>query len=534
VIKRRLLVQWIGHSDLRAMAGTLNRRKREALLKEVGGEPLAAGNSGPTKTLVSTQSFDEIRLLSNYRSEWNKAFVGWLGGRAIIVPTDIEKPTDYVGIFRCADAELSKIRKSCDWPITELCLHLSPGTPAMTAVWLLLGKTRYPATFYETFGGASWETEIPFDLTVDVLPEILRDPDTYLQHLSAERPRDIEGFEDIVGESQAIRIAVGRAKRVAMRGASVLLLGESGTGKELFARAIHAASSRRDKPFQAINCAALTETLLEAELFGHAKGAFTGASQDRAGAFEAANGGTLFLDEVGECDPQTQAKLLRVLEPVKGAMSTIRQVRRIGENKEREVDVRVIAATNRNLVNAIDEGRFRSDLYYRLAVATIKLPPLRDRRSDVLEIADAILRQLNGQFHMDEPNYKHKSLSGGAKIFVKRHDWPGNVRQLRNVLTQAAVFADSESLSRGDIEAALAEMPALSGAATNVLDRPLGDGFSVDDLLVMVHKHYLKRAMHEAKGVKVKAARLLGIRNYQTLAHRLEQHQIDDDWEATE
>ncbi|MCA8990054.1 MAG: sigma-54 factor interaction domain-containing protein, partial [Planctomycetaceae bacterium] len=233
----------------------------------------------------------------------------------------------------------------------------------MTAVLLLLGKTRYPATFYETSrDGKSWVTDVPFDL-IDVIPDVLKNPDSHLQHLASESPSEVEGFEDIVGDSRAVRDAVGRAKRAAMRGVSVLLLGESGSGKEMFAQAIHRASPRRDKTFIAINCAALPKSLLESELFGHVKGAFTGADKNRDGAFVAADGGTLFLDEVGECDLETQAKLLRVLQPITGAGPGFRKVSRIGEEKERTVDVRIIAATNRDLHSAIKHGSFRDDLF---------------------------------------------------------------------------------------------------------------------------------------------------------------------------
>ncbi len=182
---------------------------------------------------------------------------------------------------------------------------------------------------------------------------------------------------------------MGRAKRAALRGVSILLLGESGTGKEMFAHAIHKASPRRDHPFVAINCAALSKTLLESELFGHVKGAFTGADRDRKGAFESADGGTLFLDEVGECDLETQAKLLRVLQSPSGTGTGSRTIRRVGDHREIPVDVRVIAATNRDLYKAISAGTFREDLFYRLSVFSITLPPLRERRSDIPHITDS-------------------------------------------------------------------------------------------------------------------------------------------------
>ncbi len=518
---RTVLLQWIGHSDLRAMAATLPDVKRRQLLDRIGGDASAMGDNGPTKTLLTTQEFDEIRLLSNYPKEWNKWYLAWLGMKsATIIPVELLKPTDYVAIYRIADAELSQLRQRATWSDTELCLHLSPGTPAMAAVWLLLGKTRYPAKFLETFAGKSWVTEVPFDLTIDVLPDLLRDPDSHLQHLAAEGPQDVAGFENIVGESRVIRDAVGRAKRAALRGVSILLLGESGTGKEMFAHAIHKASPRRDRPFVAINCAALSKNLLESELFGHVKGAFTGADRDRQGAFELANGGTLFLDEIGECDSETQTKLLRVLQPTTGAGSSSRTIRRVGDHREIPVDVRVIAATNRDLHPAITSGTFRDDLFYRLSRFSILLPPLRERRSDIPLIADRLLSRINREFEQEEPGYIHKNLSASATAFVKQQSWPGNVRQLYNVLTQAAVLADGATLGRGDIASALGQLPADSphdsAAAVS-----LGDGFVLDDYLNRLQFQLLQRAMRQANGVKAEAARLLGIDNYQTLAARL-------------
>ncbi len=502
--KHKVLLQWIGHSDLRAMAASLPAAPRDEIMKHVKGELPKKGDCGPIKTLLLTQSFDEVRLLSNYAATWNKKFVSWLGTTAEVVSADLRKPTDYQAIFKIADAELAEIRRRKDWGNIELCIHLSPGTPAMAAIWLLLGKTRYPAIFYETFGGKSWITEVPFDLTIDVLPEILRDPDNHIGHLAAESPSQVEGFQDIVGDSPAIRDAVGRAKRVAIRGVSVLILGESGTGKELFARAMHRASPRRDEPLVAINCAALSKTLLESELFGHVKGAFTDAHHDRKGAFEEAHGGTLFLDEIGECDVETQAKLLRALQPIGEKGPCIRKIRRLGGDKDEVVDVRIIAATNRDLHRAVRERTFRDDLYYRLAAVTITLPPLRDRKSDILAIAERLLTQINEQFAKEDPQYQHKSFSDTATAFVKRHDWPGNVRQLHNVLVQAAALAEGDRLGRGDLVAALGEVVQGLEPPTAALERPLGGEFDLDEYLNQIHRHYLRRAMKEAQGQSAK------------------------------
>ena len=260
------------------------------------------------------------------------------------------------------------------------------------------GRERLPASFYQSHKGRLWQTEIPFDLAVDFVPQLLRDADTAFQHLASKSPRDVEGFKDLVGESRSIRLAVGRAQRAAVRDVPILILGESGTGKEMFARAIHAASPRRAGPFVPINCAAIPRELLEAELFGHAKGGFTGALADRRGAFRRADGGTLFLDELGECDPQMQTKLLRVLQPPPGKGPCHRDYAPVGADKPESSDVRVIAATNCDLMEAINQNRFREDLYYRLAAITVKLPPLQDRKSDIPLIAESVLQQINADF----------------------------------------------------------------------------------------------------------------------------------------
>lgn len=524
-------MQWIGHSDLRSLAANTSPSRCRKILDAVGGIAAKTGDLGPTKTLLAERSFDEVRLLSNYPREFNTWFTAWLGISAKMIEVKLGKPTDYRAIFEVANQQLEALWSNTGRGATDLYLHLSPGTPAMAAVWLLLGKTRFPATFYETYGGTSWVTDVPFEL-IDVIPEVLRAPDAHLQHLSALAPSEIEGFELIAGESRAIRDAVGRAKRAAMRSVSVLLLGESGTGKEMFAQAIHQASSRRDKTMKSINCAALSKNLLESELFGHCKGAFTGADSDRRGAFEVANGSTLFLDEIGECDLETQAKLLRVLQPIAGEGPGVRKICRLGEEKDRRVDVRIIAATNKDLHEAIKNGQFREDLYYRLAMVTIHLPPLRDRKSDLPRIAEHLLDMLNHQFAADEPGYQHKMLSPSAIAFVKSHPWPGNVRQLYNALMQAAVLTDGKKIGSEELLASIGEMPESSRPSSYAIGRPLGDGFSLEEHLNSIQRQYLQRAMEEARGVKVNAARLLGMKNYQTLDAQLKRLKVTGQWDT--
>ena len=445
----------------------------------------------------------------------------WLGNKVKIHKVKVDNPTDYKTVFAETNRCLSEIATGHS---IELSLFLSPGTPTMTAILVLLGKTRYPATFWQTHNGKAWKTDIPFDLTVDFLPEILRTADSTFYHLISQSPQEIEGFERIIGNSELIRMAVGRAKRAAIRDVSVLLLGESGTGKELFAQAIHQASRRKGKPFEAINCAAIPEDLIESELFGHKKNAFTGANQDHDGAFKRTDGGTLFLDEVGECPPSLQVKLLRVLQPPPDKEQCHRDFWPIGSKKMESSNVRVIAATNRDLLRDVSDGRFREDLYYRLAPIVVKLPPLRERKTDIVSIAESILKRINSDFEREDSGYEHKKISVAAKNFVKKHHWPGNVRQLANVLLQSVIMSEKQSLEPTDLAAAVAESPNNELLTCSV--PIIMDGFSLEEHINSIKIKYLQQAMSEANGVKTKAAALLGYENYQTLDAQLKRYGI--------
>ncbi|BDG03041.1 sigma-54-dependent transcriptional regulator [Anaeromyxobacter oryzae] len=256
--------------------------------------------------------------------------------------------------------------------------------------------------------------------------------------LFAEEFRKRYGLEHIIGRSPAMREVLDRVLRIAPTDATVLITGESGVGKELVARALHVTSRRGDKPFVPVNCAAITETLLESELFGHAKGAFTGATRARRGMFEEANAGTLFIDEIGETAPGFQAKLLRALQEG--------EIRRVGESTPVQVNVRVIAATNQDLRRAIVEKRFREDLFYRLNVVPIRIPPLRERRDDIPLLAGHFLRRFN------QRTGGEKVLTPDAAARLVEHDWPGNVRELENMIEQAAALSPGREIRASAVE----------------------------------------------------------------------------------
>ncbi len=522
---RRILATWVGHTDLGAWSrnATLTTVHQESVRKILKGKNLAEGD-GPIKTLLDREVFTHVHLIGNYDRSLLQHFSKWLKVTATIHTADIKNPTDHGRIFEIVDPILESLKLDRS---DELCFHLSPGTPAMASIWVLLGKSKYPATLFQTHFDFDTKTnhilktEIPFDITVDVLPQFMREPDRLMQHLQSQSPQETEGFESIVGDSEAIRLAVGRARRAAIHDVPVLILGESGTGKEMFADAIHKASGRRNGNQFSINCAAITKELIESELFGHIKGAFTGADKDRKGLLEQADGGTLFLDEVGECDLGLQAKLLRALQPPHDKGPCYRVFRPVGATADRVSDVRIVAATNRDLVKMVQQGTFREDLLYRLSTITVKLPPLRERGKDVMELAETMLVGINDQFQKALGKaYVSKTLSADAKKFVRKHDWPGNVRELRNVLIQSAVMSIDKTITERDIAAALSQLPN-TRLDSSEADKPLGDGFDLDAYLDEIRKRYLTRAMHQSNGVKNKAAELLGYNSHQVLTSHL-------------
>jgi DNA-binding NtrC family response regulator len=311
-------------------------------------------------------------------------------------------------------------------------------------------------------------------------------------------------FRDMVSKNPGMHRMFDLAKSAARSQSTILVLGESGTGKELLARAIHAESSRHGAPFVAVSCAALTETLLESELFGHEKGSFTGAVSRRKGRFESAHGGTLFLDEIGDISPKLQLDLLRVLEE--------RKFFRVGGSDPVDVDVRIIAATNRDVNKAVADGQFREDLYYRLNVIPIVLPPLRDRREDIPLLIDHFLEHLSV-----ETDRKIEGVSADAVALLMRHDWPGNVRELRNVLERGMVVAKGSLIQPDD----------LGLVSSGLQAEPFDASLTLDD----VERRHITAVLQHAGGNVTQAARTLAIDRV-TLYNKIKKYGLrrgDDD-----
>ena len=316
--------------------------------------------------------------------------------------------------------------------------------------------------------------------------------------LLLERVQREFGFENIIGTSPGMRRVYETIQKVAETDLTVLIRGESGTGKELVAQAVHNTSARRNRPFVAVNCAAINQELVESELFGHEKNAFTGADQRREGRFELADGGTVFLDEIGDMAAETQAKVLRVLQE--------RKFERVGGSDPVEVDVRVVAATHRNLEDEVKEGRFREDLYYRLKVVQLELPSLRERTEDLPALCDRFLTQVAERLEREK-----KMLSPSAMARLLKHDWPGNVRELRNLLEQAAVLSCGDEIEEVDLQLgdASAQLPSPDSYAPIDGSLPFAD--AKKQMIEGFEREFLVAALRKNSGNVSQTARDIGM-----------------------
>ena len=322
------------------------------------------------------------------------------------------------------------------------------------------------------------------------------------RYLLSERDEEFSHY-GIVGKSRAVQDVIRTAELVAATKSTVLITGETGTGKELVARAIHAGSAQRDQPLIKVNCAAIPETLLESELFGHVRGAFTGALTSKKGKFALADGGTIFLDEIATLSLTLQAKLLRVLQE--------REFEPLGSERTQSVDVRVVAATNRDLGQLVADGRFLEDLYYRLNVIPIAIPPLRERREDIPLLVEHFLRK-----HAQRAGKRIDGVEPGVVSLLASYDWPGNVRELENTIERAVVLSTGPTISPRVLTMPNAAAPAAAGLP----------GLTLRQNLDWTERETVRRALEQAGGVKKDAAELMGI-SQRAMSYYLAKHRID-------
>lgn len=503
------LFAWIGETDHRCAEGAAG--------DELG--PIASAIQG-------LPPLDRIYLLTNYPHGRSDAYCRWLQQRAGGVPIDLHEvelksPIDYADIYRAVSAELRAARLPA--PGVEPIFHLSPGTPAMTAIWIILAKTRFPARLIQTSvkQGMQW-VDFDFDLASDFLPEFLKRTSDRIERLADRGLDDAPGFHPIVHQCAEMREQIDLARRIAAHDVPVLVLGETGTGKELFAEAIHASSQRAQGPFISINCGAIPHELINSELFGHRKGAFTGAIADRKGVFSEAHGGTLFLDEVGDLPLDAQVRLLRAIQQ--------REVAPVGASLPERMDVRIVAATHKDLGAEVSAGRFREDLFHRLAVGILELPPLRARNGDIGLLIDHYLDKVNSDA-AGKPEWQRKKLSPVARNVMLVHGWPGNVRELYHTLLRAAIWSRTEVIEATDVERAIIRFDKPKDP---ILDRVFVEGFDLQAILDEVSRHYMSRAMSQTGNRKKRAAALLGISNYQTLGNRLQKLGLDSSEEESD
>ncbi|MBF7728586.1 sigma 54-interacting transcriptional regulator [Pseudomonas sp. N040] len=492
IIKQRVLVCWVGGNDLKAASG---------------------GEAGPILSTLRTVSVDNVQLLCSYPTERVEPYLEWLHEQVDVPITahyvSLSSPVHFGEIYQAA----SKHLKQLSAPGNKLSILLSPGTPAMQAVWILLGKTRYPATFYQSsLEQGVQKVEVPFEIAAEYVPAANTiSTDKLVQLAGLDAPVDA-AFDSIVTQSERMLALKAQAQILAAKQVPVLIYGETGTGKELFARAIHNASPRTAAPFVAVNCGAIVPELIDSTLFGHKKGAFTGAIADRPGVFQQAHGGTLFLDEFGELTPDVQVRLLRVLQ--EGTFTPV------GASQELKADVRLITATHRNLMQEVALGCFREDLFYRIAVGVLHLPPLREREGDLLLLSEKLLAGMASQ----DASLSDKKISAEAKNLILQHPWRGNVRELQSTILRAALWCQGDLIASNEIEQALFRLPQ---AASDILSMDVSQGIDIQEIIAEVAGHYLRKALTISGNNKTRAAGLLGLKSQQTLSNWMDKYGIE-------
>ncbi|MCB9365899.1 MAG: sigma 54-interacting transcriptional regulator [Calditrichaeota bacterium] len=458
---------------------------------------------GPILSLLAARSFSKVILIDTPATrEITKqtAFeVGERHGSALteVIKCDFNDPTDYSQILSTLTAIADKVRTEHE--SARLFVSTASGTPQMHACWLLITASgKLPATLLQVRPPRFVTKERPqiseLDLTSEEFPLIrFRQSSVDKEAEPNSATNDATRRVGIVGEHPELKNVIDSVQMVAPYNTPVMITGESGTGKELFATLTHVLSTRGNQPFVAVNCAALPDTLIESILFGHRRGAFSGATTNQMGKFDAANKGTLFLDEVAELPIQSQGKLLRVLQDG--------MIEPLGSREPHKVNVRIICATNKDLSKMVVRGEFREDLFFRLNVAEIHLIPLRERRVDIPLLALSILDRLNGSLR------RAKQLSVNALNRLQSHNWPGNVRELENVIERSTLLCPKTVIDADDL---LFQVAPPKPTTFDFLPEP-EEGFSLEAYLKSTRKQIILKALDATKGNQSAAARLLGI-----------------------
>ena len=489
-----ILFAWLGNTDIKSLSG----HNPEEL--------------GPIGQVIKERKYSHLCLLCNYEqkildtyiSEFNNLF----DCNVEEFRVTLKSPTDFTSIYEAANKSIQEIKSKYKDNEIKLTYHLSPGTPAMASVWIIIANSVHPAELIESSREAGVKTvSIPFDIAADYIPNKKELFEKELIKLAGAEPPVAPEFSSIIHRCESMNQIIRQAVKLSQFEIPILLLGESGTGKELFARAIHKSSIRGDKKIVTINCGAIPQELIESELFGYVKGAFTGATANKTGLIEEADKSTLFLDEIGDLLLSAQVKLLRAIQ--EGIITPV------GSTKEVNVDIRIIAATNRNLLEDVSKGKFREDLFHRIAVGVITLPPVRERQGDLSLLIKHFIEVINKKFSK-YTDWKYKKLSAGAKNFMLKHNWPGNIRELQNALTRMILWAETEVITEEDASKSIFY---LNDKQKDIMNLPIGNGFNINELISRIARHYLEKSLEKSGGNKSKATELLGLPNYQTFSN---------------
>jgi transcriptional regulator with PAS, ATPase and Fis domain len=484
------LLTWLGSTDLKCAVDD-----KEAAIAAIA--------------LKNPQPFDKIVILANaWEGEWVD-YLGWLKARlaqakrpfgdVVIQKARIKNPIDYETILDQSAMWINKLSNESD----KLTISLTSGTPAMIAIAVILGKARPNVEFVQS----SEKTPIINPkIPVDFAKEYVKSAAKGVASKAVSDPKAPKPLEKIAAKSIKMRDLISKAKVLATSELPVLVLGETGTGKEVISNAIHLASLRSEQPFKAVNCGALPQTLVDSILFGHEKGAFTGADKQHHGLFEQASTGTLFLDEVGELAPDVQVKLLRVLQ--EGCIT------RVGGSETIDVDVRIIAATHRNLLKMVEAGEFREDLFYRLAVGVIHIPSLRNRAEDIPILIEELIAEINTA-SSTQVNYKSKNISNKGIKFILTQPWQGNIRELWNTLNRAFLWSSSAEVSDKDILDAMLVRDKTPEEAEVALS--LGQVVDINQIIDKHKKKYVLAALKATGNNLTKTSAMLSLNSHQTL-----------------